>query len=88
MSTSTAWREQSYNEAFDATLASLRRRRDEDPSFGIAQLRSLLNNLYVNDGNDWGGRGELQDLLMQATLDAHESLLAEMEAQQGPAGES
>ncbi|HOX92283.1 MAG TPA: hypothetical protein PLC54_05130 [Spirochaetales bacterium] len=84
MAQCTEWRETAYCKSYDSTLTSLRRRREEDPSFGIVQLRALLDNLYIQDGNDWVGRGELQDIAMQATLDAHESFLAELEAEQRP----
>jgi len=78
---SNEWKEKAYDDTFSQTLASLERRRAEDASFGLSAARGVLGHLYVQDGNDWGGRGELQDVVMQATIDAYERLIAELEAE-------
>ncbi|PKL07841.1 MAG: hypothetical protein CVV51_12070 [Spirochaetae bacterium HGW-Spirochaetae-7] len=76
---STGWKEKAYVDTYDDTLGSLQRRRAEDPSFDAASARGVLKHLYIQDGNDWVGRGELQDIVMQATLDAYEFFLARWE---------
>ncbi len=73
----TAWRDAAYNESYDKTYKSLERRRVEDASFSIADLTGILGHLYVQDGNDQGGRGSLQDALMQSMIDAHEDFLSD-----------
>lgn len=84
---STSWKQAAYDDSYDATLASLRKRRIADSGFTVENARAILENLYVHDGNDQGGRGELQDLIVQATIDAHERFIAEWagmaEASQG-----
>jgi len=75
------WKDKAYDDAYAQTLSSLERRRADDPSFGIDDARGILKHLYVQDGNDWVGRGELQDLLLAATIAAHESLIAAWERQ-------
>jgi hypothetical protein len=72
---STAWMELKYDETFAETLRSLERRRLEDPAFTLEDARGILNHLYVNDGNNWVGRGELQDIILKAIIDAHESFI-------------
>lgn len=78
---STAWKEAAYDETWHTTIASLRRRRLEDPTFSLDDTRGILRHLYIQEGNDWVGRGELQDIKVQATIAAHESFLAEWEAE-------
>ena len=75
----TEWREKTYDQSFASALASLRKRKAEDPGFSPESVRAILAHLYVQDGNDWGGRGELQDLQLQSTIAAHEAFVAEWE---------
>jgi len=72
----TAWRDAAYNESYDKTYRSLERRRAEDQTFKISDLAGILEHLYVQDGNDQGGRGSLQDALLQSMIDAHEHFLS------------
>ena len=71
------WQEKKYHEVFDNVLATTRYRRLIDPSFTLRDLERLLTALYVNDGNDQGGRGGVGDLVSQATIAAHEQVLLE-----------
>ncbi len=77
----TAWRDAAYDESYDKTYKSLVRRRAEDPLFKISDLAGILLHLYVQDGNDQGGRGGLQDALLQSMIDAHEHFLADWKAE-------
>ena len=76
---SVSWKQAAYSQAYDTALASLKKRRAEDPLFAVEDARGILRHLYVQDGNDQGGRGELQDLVMQGTIDAHERFIADWE---------
>lgn len=76
---STAWKETAYDSSYETTLANLVRRRAEDPDFSPEKARGILQHLYIQDGNDWGGRGELQDLQLQAMIAAHEAFIAAWE---------
>jgi hypothetical protein len=78
--TSTAWMESKYDETYAETLRSLERRRAEDPSFTLEDARGVLSHLYVNDGNNWVGRGELQDIILRAIIDAHEGFIMTWES--------
>jgi hypothetical protein len=75
------WKEEKYNEVFEACLLGLKRQREIDPSFTPDSVRGVLRHLYIQDGNDWGGRGELQDIQIQATIAAHEYFLSEWETE-------
>ncbi len=80
---STDWKEIAYNDTFEATLRSLERRRADDVSFTPEAARGVLKHLYIQDGNDWVGRGGLQDIVMQATIDAYERFVMEWESSSG-----
>lgn len=75
------WREEKYDEVFESALRGLNRRREVDPSYGLADAEGSLKHLYVQDGNDQGGRGELQDIILAATIAAHEHHIAEWKAE-------
>lgn len=77
----TAWKEITYDDTYASTFKSLRRRQADDPSFTIDAAKSQLKHLYINDGNNWAGRGELQDIIVQAMIDAFERYIAERESE-------
>ncbi|MBN2874755.1 MAG: hypothetical protein JXM71_06635 [Spirochaetales bacterium] len=77
---STAWKEHVYEENYAKTLISLERRKEQDPSFTVEEARGVLKHLYIQDGNNWVGRGELQDIVMSATIDAYERFIEMLEA--------
>jgi hypothetical protein len=76
---STDWREKKREEVFESTLKGLQNRHRIDSSFTLEDLRSALNHLYILDGNDWLGRGELGDIVSSATIAAYEHFQSEWE---------
>jgi len=79
----TAWKETSYDETYTETLRSLQRRQFDDPTFTLDDAKGQLKHLYINDGNNWVGRGELQDIIVQAMIDAYERYISERESASG-----
>jgi len=77
MSSSVAWRDVKYNEIFEQELRGLERRRKSDPHCTVEDIERVLQNLYIMDGADWYGRGEVQDITMAATIAAYEHFIAE-----------
>ena len=77
MSSSVEWRDVKYNEVFEQEVLGLERRRNADPAFTVKDIEGLLEHLYDMDGADWYGRGEVQDIIMAATIAAHEYFIAE-----------
>ncbi|MDR1180341.1 MAG: hypothetical protein LBK44_07525 [Spirochaetales bacterium] len=71
------WEDEKFNEVFDNVYATTKYRRLLDPGFSVRDLESLLETLYVSDGNDQGGRGRVGDIISAATIAAHEQVLAE-----------
>lgn len=76
----TDWRDVKYDEVFSDTLAGLERRRHHDAAFVVSDAEGVLRDLYVQDGNDWGGRGEVQDIILAATIAAYECFIAAWKA--------
>jgi hypothetical protein len=70
------WRDALYAKTFDQETLGLERRRAADPSCTAADIEKTLQSLYVMDGADWLGRGEVQDTAMAATIAAYEYTVA------------
>ena len=80
MSSSVAWRDIKYQEVFEEELRGLDRRRKSDPLCTVKDIEGILQNLYIMDGADWYGRGDVQDVTMAATIAAYEHFLAQWKA--------
>ena len=77
MSSSVAWKDVKYEEVFEQELRGLQRRRQSDSLCTVEDIERVLQNLYIMDGADWYGRGEVQDITMAATIAAYEHFIAE-----------
>jgi hypothetical protein len=74
---SVEWRDVKYREVFDQEIRGLRRRRESDPNCTVADIEGILQHLYIMDGADWYGRGDVQDTIMAATIAAYEHFIAQ-----------
>jgi hypothetical protein len=81
---STDWRDIKYAETFEEELRGLYRRRKSDCGCTVADLEGTLAHLYIMEGADWGGRGELQSITLGATIAAYEQVIAEWKAGKPP----
>ncbi|MDR2049343.1 MAG: hypothetical protein LBP69_07795 [Treponema sp.] len=70
------WKETTYREALERELCGLERRLESDPLCSAEELEGVLNHLYVMLGSDWGGRGEVQNICLEAAIAAHEETIA------------
>ena len=77
MSSSVDWKETKYQEVFEEELRGLTRRRHADPRCKVGDIEGVLRNLYIMDGADWYGRGDVQDITMSATIAAYEFFIAQ-----------
>jgi hypothetical protein len=77
MSETTDAIEQKYHEVFEAEMTVLKRRREHDPSCTIEDISGILQNLYINDGNNWTGRSEIVQASIDATIAAYEHFIHE-----------
>jgi hypothetical protein len=80
MSVSVEWKDIKYEEIFEQELRGLRRRRETDPACTVTDIEGVLQHLYIMDGADWYGRGDVQDITMAATIAAYEHFIAEWKA--------
>jgi len=76
MSSSVEWRNIKYKEVFEEEIRFLERRRGIDPLCKVEDIEGVLQHLYIMDGADWYGRGDVQDVTMAATIAAYESYIA------------
>ena len=81
MGASEEWRDIKYRETFEEETRGLERRRQSDPNCRIEDLEGTLKHLYIMDGADWGGRGDVQDTIMAAVIAAHESFISRWKAE-------
>jgi hypothetical protein len=72
---SADWQDRVYAEALENSLTGLETRRRVDPGFSIGDAEGTLRHLYIQEGNDWCGRGMLQDAILSATIAAHEMFI-------------
>ena len=81
MGESDNWRDLKYRETFEQELRGLEMRRASDPNCTIEDLEGTLKHLYIMDGSDWIGRGDLQDVILYATIAAYEHFIMEWKAE-------
>jgi hypothetical protein len=70
------WKEERYREVYDAVCTQLEKQKAEG-KLTKEQLRGLLESAYVNQGNDFAGRGEAMNITIDATVAAYECFLAD-----------
>ncbi|MGC9394176.1 MAG: hypothetical protein ACP5J4_04920 [Anaerolineae bacterium] len=70
-----------YRQTFEAIYAYLEERLCIDPTFTPEDIRQFLEDAYVRQGNNWIGRGVLEDKKLAAVIAAYESFLAKWEAE-------
>lgn len=84
MSESTEWIDEKYRQVFEDELLGLERRRERDPACTVTDVEGILRNLYIMDGNDWIGRGQVQDTTLSATIAAYEHFIMEWKKEISP----
>jgi len=77
---SEEWRNIKYQETFDEEIRGLNRRLQTDSACKIEDFEGILQNLYILDGADQGGRGCLQDVIMAARIAAFEHFISQLKA--------
>jgi hypothetical protein len=74
-------KEKHYQNTFEAVIAQLTMRRRLDNDFDLDECKKLLHTEYINDGNDFIGRGSLGDIVQDATIAAYEAFIVEWESE-------
>ena len=78
----TDWEEERFDEIFDQTIHHIERLKEHDPGFTLDRLKGMLETEYVNQGNDWAGRGEVGNISSEATIAAYQQLIARWEREE------
>lgn len=73
------YRKRLFESTFDNVYNEMIRRKENDSQFTKEQFEGVLQGLYVDQGNDWGGRGEIRDIVNEATIAACEVVMCEWE---------
>ncbi len=66
-----------FDEAYDKIYYSIKDQLQSDPNYTYAHLKAFAESLYIHEGHDWYGRGELFQVKINAQIAAAETLLEE-----------
>lgn len=77
MNESTQWLDDAYSQTLADEKRGLERRRAHDSNLKMEDVQGILNHLYINEGNNWEGRGPLADMVLSATIAAYEHYISE-----------
>jgi hypothetical protein len=75
-----SWQDNLYQKTFDEEFIGLERRCASDLNSNLETLELMLNDFYRMEGADWLGRGEVQSIILSATIAAHESFIENLKA--------
>lgn len=67
-----------YDDTFMSVYAALLEMARLAPDKAERHIRQTLKHLYVRQGNDWTGRGDIGNAGLDASVAAHEAVLAEL----------
>lgn len=76
--TMTAYIDERYEDTFSSVYAVLQELAQKNPEQAERHIRQTLKSLYIRQGNDWTGRGAIGNAGLDASVAAHESILAEL----------
>ena len=74
----TTFSDRHYDETFESVHQALVEMVQRDAEQAEPTIRGILKSLYVRQGNDWTGRGEIGNAGLDASIAAYECILAEM----------
>jgi len=73
------WKEEKFEKIFNNVYYNFNNLKESDENYSKEDLRKQLQDLYINQGNDWAGRGESMDIAISAQIAALEQVLSEWE---------
>lgn len=83
MSQSDFFDNSTYGVTYRDEIVGILRRKENNPSCSLEDLESVLDSLYIQEGNNWEGRGQIQDLILSATISAYEHCIDFIKSNQG-----
>jgi len=69
--------ERKYDEVFNSVCDYVDRQKETDPSFSLNHLQKMLETEYINEGNGWVGKSEVQETVSAATIAAYQHKIVE-----------
>ncbi len=72
---------QIYQQTFESIYEYLEERLRTDPTFAPEDIRQFLKDAYARQGDNWVGRGVLENKKLDAVIAAYECFLAEWETE-------
>ncbi len=78
MSDTTDWDDETYDNVFEDICDYVEKRKKDDKTFSINELKIMIDEAYVKRGMDWIGKGHLQFIIESATIAALEQKYAEL----------
>jgi len=69
------WEKEKYNIVYKNVLASLKMRKKNNPEFSLDRIKGELNTLYIQQENNWVGRGPSEQITISATIAAFEHFI-------------
>jgi len=73
------WEEEKFEKIFNNVYYNFNNLKENDDTYSKEDLKKQLEGLYINQGNDWTGRGESVDIAISAQIAAFEQILSEWE---------
>lgn len=69
--------EKKYEEVFQSVCNYVDHQRETDPDFTVNKLQKMLETEYINEGNGWTGKSEVQEAISSATIAAYQHKIVE-----------
>jgi len=76
------WDEEIYEDVFEDICSYIDKRKQNDDSFSIDELKKMLDEAYKKRGMDWIGKGHVQFIIESATIAAMEQKFVEWKKQE------
>lgn len=83
MSQSDFFDNATYDKTYKDEIVGILRRKESDPLCSVEDLESILSSLYIQEGNNWEGRGQVQDIILSATINAYEHFIEYIKTNNG-----
>ena len=75
------WDEETYDNVYEDIRAYIEKRKQDDKTFNIIELKKMIDEAYVKRGMDWIGKGPVQFIIESATIAALEQKYVEWKKQ-------
>ena len=71
------WDEETYDNVYEDIRDYVEKRKQDDDTFTLHELKKMIDEAYVKRGMDWIGKGPVQFIIESVTIAALEQKYAE-----------